>query len=302
MRLARLQQARGERPTGEVVVPGVLTWDELQERLATWDPVRICVGVHGRFWIGPNTLLFPPDWLNLAHERWRTLKARGRRGGGALGIDPAEGGDMTSMAAADLLGLQELRSEQTPDTSVIKGRVVAFAHEWGIDPLNWVFDRGGGGYQLACDLRAAGHAGVRAVGFGESPHLEPHRGLVPIEQRREVMAERYVYLNLRAQMYGELSLLLDPSRPDDTGQPAFALPPPEAGPQYAELRRQLAVMPRLTDGEGRLWLPPKSKRDGRDTRQTLTEILGRSPDEADALALAVHGLLHKGKRQRAWVR
>jgi hypothetical protein len=46
-----------------------------------------------------------------------------------------------------------------------------------------------------------------------------------------------------------------------------------------------------------LTLPPKQRRPGAvGGAPSLTELLGCSPDEADALALAVHALTHRERR------
>ena len=83
-------------------------------------------------------------------------------------------------------------------------------------------------------------------------------------------------------MYGMLSQAVDPA--GDHSQ-VFGIPA-----EYSQLREQLAPIPRLYDEEGRLYLPPKNKRDARDTRATLTELIGHSPDEADALVMALYAL------------
>jgi hypothetical protein len=91
-------------------------------------------------------------------------------------------------------------------------------------------------------------------------------------------------------MYHEASMLFDP-----TGNLAgFGLPA-----EYDELRRQLCPMPKLTDEEGRLRMLPKNKRSSTSREQTLVELIGNSPDEADAFVLAVHGMLHKKTVTRA---
>ena len=93
-------------------------------------------------------------------------------------------------------------------------------------------------------------------------------------------------------------MLLDPLSRDKDGDliPVFAI-----SAEYEELRRQLAVMPKETDEEGRAMMPPKNRKPGQDetNRKTLVELLGRSPDEADALVLAVHGMLHKPQVMKA---
>jgi hypothetical protein len=133
VRLALMQQAAGLKPTGEVIVPGVLPWDEYRKRMATWDKVNICVGIDAQFWKGSSLLLFPPDWLN--HSESLALQLRGqKRQAKAIGIDPAEGGDKTAMAAIDEYGLVELVSKQTPDTSVITGEALAFMRKHNVPP------------------------------------------------------------------------------------------------------------------------------------------------------------------------
>src|SRR5260370_41122549 len=94
----------------------------------------------------------------------------------------------------------------------------------------------------------------------------------------------------------ELSMVLDPVLWKSLEVEIFGLPA-----QYSELRRQLAVMPKETDEEGRAMMPPKNRKPGQDEtkRKTLVEILGCSPDQADALVLAVHGMLHKPQVMKA---
>jgi len=288
IRLALAQQRAGREPDGEVLVQGVLTWDEYLKRRATWDKVRQCVGLDAEFYEGAEVLLFPPEWLNRAEGLAEKLRGTVRHAK-AVGIDPAEGGDKTAMAAVDELGLVELVSKKTPDTSVVTGEALAFMHRHGVAPANVIFDRGGGGKEHADRLRAQGFP-VRTVAFGESVNLDPRRGLVLVEERMVNREERYAYKNRRAEMYGELRQLLDPARVGN----GFALPNWE--PVYVELRRQLSLIPLTYDGEGRLELLPKNRRDG-DTRECLTELLGCSPDEADAVVLGIWGMQNKPMRR-----
>ena len=69
--------------------------------------------------------------------------------------------------------------------------------------------------------------------------------------------------------------------------------------KFPALRQQLAPIPIQYDGEGKIVLPPKYKKDRNSTQITLTELIGHSPDEADALALAVYGLTKKQRRNTA---
>ena len=44
---------------------------------------------------------------------------------------------------------------------------------------------------------------------------------------------------------------------------------------------------------------PKHRRDPNDKTQTLTDLIGHSPDELDSLMLATHAMLHKGTKSSA---
>lgn len=235
---------------------------------------------------GGSDPLFPSNWLERAHRLAAELKGRPRRAK-AIGIDPGEGVSNTTMAAVDEYGLIELASEKTPDTAVTVNKALAFIRRHQV-PANMVaFDRGGGGQQHADQLRERGWP-VRTVAFGETVTPEPKRGLTKLSEVVEQREERYVYKNRRAQMYGELSLLLDPH---GEGGHGFAIPA-----EYAELRRQMAPIPRTYDPEGRLYILPKTRRSATSTEKTLTELIGCSPDELDAVVLAVHALLHREKK------
>jgi hypothetical protein len=82
----------------------------------------------------------------------------------------------------------------------------------------------------------------------------------------------------------------------------FYIPPPDDEP-YVRLRQQLAVMPRLTDQEGRFWMYPKDVKDKTDPTRantpTLVKLIGHSPDEADSFVVGVHRMIHKAFRARA---
>jgi hypothetical protein len=287
VRLARAEERAGKAPSGEVIVPGVITWDEYCKRRATWDPVRQTIGLDGSFYEGAETLLFPPQWLDHAERLAESLRGKPRRAKG-VGIDTGEGVANTAMAAVDELGLIELQSRRTPDTDVICREALAFARKHGLKAADVCFDRGGGGKQHADRLRAMGHE-VRTVAFGESLVGEPQRRPPSLADKLEEREERYAYKNRRAQMYGALRLLLDPTAGDGWAIPA----------EYAELRRQLSPIPLTYDPEGRLMLLPKSKSGG-GSQKTLVELLGCSPDESDAVVLAVHAMQNKVVKPKAW--
>lgn len=281
IQLALAQQAAGIEPTNEEVLPGVITWPLYQHRRRTWDKVRQCVGLDGLFYEGASQLLYPPDWFVTSEERARKINIQARTRAKAMGVDTAEGGDKTCWAIVDEDGLIKLDAFQTPDTNVIVGRTIAYIRQYGIDPKNVVFDQGGGGQQHSDRLRGMGFA-VQDMSFGETATPEPVRHMVTFDQKSHDRRDKFTYKNRRVQMYWYLHLRMDPIAQDGK---VFAIPD-----EYDELRRQMAVMPIRYNEEGTLVLPPKHRRDSKDNRETIEDMLGCSPDETDALVLATFAM------------
>lgn len=290
IRLALAQIAAGQEPTGEQVWPGVMTWDDYQFRLATLKPDRVCVTLQAKFYAGPELMLIPGDWLDRA-ARLAEGRVQARGSKTWMGVDPAEGGDETAWAVVDRGGLLKLVSRKTPDTNIIPAETIRLMNLYEVKPENVAFDRGGGKTH-ADRLRAMGYP-VRTVAFGGAIVLEPKRGMTQFDTKREVVEERGAYADKRGQLYGDLAELLDPVREE-----GFAIPA-----EYAELRRQLEKVPRWTDERGRLFVPPKHAKSGTKEREgvTMMSILGCSPDQADALVLAVHAMRHLHSRNKAGV-
>ena len=290
VRLGETQKRNGEKITNEILVPGVITYRDYKKRRVVFDKVKQCISLDGEFYEGAEVLMFPPEWLNRAEQLYDALKNKNRKAE-AIGVDPAEGGNNTSMYAIDRLGIIEGVSKKTPDTSVIVGEVIAFAQKHGVRGENIYIDDGGGGKQHVDILRGKGYK-VNAVFFGAAATPEKRRGMVKLETRKEEDEVRYVYKNRRIEMYWLLHLLLDPAA-EGAG---FAISSEEV-----KLRQQLAPIPKLTDGEGRLLLPPKHKpatSTGKESMtQTMIDLIGYSPDEADALVLAVFGMQNRSVGQ-----
>jgi hypothetical protein len=178
---------------------------------------------------------------------------------------------------------------KTPNTAEIPRRTLALMKQWGVDPTDVLFDIGGGGKQHADVLREQGYA-VRTIAFGGAPaNPKDYRWKRTRLQRIEADEVQQVYCNRRAEMYGVLRQMLHP----DIQEVPFGIPA-----KYTELRRQLAPIPLLYDGEGRLYLPPKTKRNKAQKQQTMTDLIGCSPDEADSLVLATFGLVFKPVRRK----
>lgn len=289
VRLAMAQKARGESPTGEIIVPGVLPYHEERKRRKTWDKHRQTVSLDAEFYEDETLRMFPAEWIDRAHEIARKL---GRRQGKTMGVDSGEGSANTSWAICDDSGLVEMRSMKTPDTSKIASYTIAFAKEFSIKDVDIAFDRGGGGKQHADYLRARGW-NVVTVGFGESATPPKRRGVAPLSWRVEESETQYTYKNRRAEMYGLTRIAMDPS----ANEKGFAIP---AGTGvYARLREQMEAIPLTYDGEGRIVLPPKNKPGANSQVETLIDLIGYSPDELDALVLGVYKLRRRHRRRKA---
>jgi hypothetical protein len=289
VRLALAEQKAGLEPSNRVVVPGVLTYEEYVKRRKLWDEIQQCVSLDAEFYEGVGVKLFPAEWLNHCEQRARELLGQPRQAK-SIGIDPGEGSANTVMCCGDRLGLIEMVSRKTPNTADITKEAIVFMSKHGVLPEQVFFDRGGGGLQHACVLREKGY-NVKTVFFGEkvAAELKPRGVISTLGVRKDVVEKRTAYKNRRAQMYGEASERCNP----DNGT-VYAIPE-----RYTELRRQLAVMPKWYNDEGVLWLPPKSKKDKDDKTLTIEDLLGCSPDEADAFVLMVYGLTAKTIRQTA---
>lgn len=282
VRYARAEIAEGLEPSDTVVTQGVLPWGEYLKRRTLWDPVRQCVSLDANFYKGSEALLFPPDWLDRAEAIARQLfqQVGLKRQAKAIGCDPAEGGDSSCWSVVDDKGLIELISKKTVDTNVVFHTTIELIEKYDVNPHYVMFDAGGG-KQHADRLREAGYP-VRTVAFGESPSpVDRFRRYKSKDYKINDVEQRQAFKNKRAELYWLLRMMLDPI---ETG---FGI-----SSKWVELRRQLAPMPLLTDGEGKLRMLPKKKAKENSTEMTLVELLGCSPDEADSLVIAVYSMLN----------
>ena len=285
VRLAEIEQNEGRTPSGHEMVPGVMSWREYRYRRETWDKYKQTIGLDAQFYEGAEIKLYPPELLAEAIATHRRLGDRTR--GLTMGVDTGEGGDSTVWTVCDERGVIEQVSTKTADTSVIPARTISLMAQYGVEASRVLFDSGGGGKEHVDVLRAKGYE-VKAIAFGSSPTSADEFALfkrMP-EHRREIKEDREVYRNRRAEMYGEASRVLRGVHPSGIGAEGFGLPA-----EYSELHRQLAVMPKLYDEGGKLYLPPKHRPTASYTGSTLVQMLGCSPDEADSFVLAVFGLV-----------
>jgi len=287
IRLARIQLAKGLEPTGEVIIPGVKPWNEYVKNRELWDPIQQQVSLDAEFPEDEHVKMFPPEWIDRAEE----LAKQGGYGTQAesAGVDSAQGGDNSSFAAANRKALLALDGLKTPDTTHIVDRTVELLRRYPLlRPERIYFDQGGGGYQHACVLRQHGYD-VRTVYFGAAATPEPEPGVVTLDERISHGERRSAYKNKRSELYGIFRKYLNPAEGYNFALPGEVLNRPRAdgGPS---LREQMQAVPLDYNEEGQICIRPKTRRDEKDKRETLTELVGCSPDELDAVALAVYGL------------
>ena len=286
VRYAEAEIAKGLKPSYKLLLPGVIDYKTYKKRRSMFNKALQCTSLDAEFWEEAGALLFPPEWLNVSEARAVELEGLWRQAE-AMGVDTAQGGDNTAFAIVDKMGLMELISMKTPDTSKIVGQTIHLIHRFKLAPEKVLFDLGGGGKQHADTLSSKGY-NVQTVAFGGS--ASPAVQAIPnlsVKQKVSEQEERYAYKNRRAEMYGLLSQAIEPHRqPDGTVSKPFAIPA-----RYYELRRQLSPIPRQYDSEGRLRMIPKNKNTNNSSEVTLYDLLGCSPDEADALVLAYFGTI-----------
>lgn len=287
--LHKLREAREAGVEGPVSaptpMPGILTWMEFLYRMANWDADAIKMRVKGEFLDEGQTLLITPATAERAAQAWWLIMGQ-KRGPYVIGVDVAMGGrDKSVWCVADRLGVVQLLVKDTPNTMLICGVTKNLMAQYNVPGKRVGIDIGGG--KSVCDrLHEIGRL-VQEIAFGTTADNSK------------------VYKNKRAEMYGSLASLMDVSTwsieydlvesDDEDGDDVegevltkssrcFAIPPDDA-----KLREELTAMPRLWDSEGKMFLPPKER--SNDSKQkTIRELIGRSPDRADACAIAAEML------------
>jgi hypothetical protein len=285
VKLGFAEKALGKEPSNRNIIPGVIDYNLYMKRRQLWDPIRQTIGLDAEFYEGAEVRLYPEAWLSASIDFAKTLD-RGRVSTlRTMGIDVGEGSADTVWCIGDMKGIIAMYSEKSVDTSLIPNKTIAYMLRHNIQPYNVIFDRGGGGKQHTDLLRSKGYA-VRSVGFGETV-TDPRmmRRMVTSKDKMHNQEQRYVYKNRRAEMYGMLRNLIMPKLEHEQQITEYGIPG-----EYTTLLEQLRPIPLLYDGEGRMYLPPKDKPTPDYKGITMIDIVGCSPDHADAAVLMAYGL------------
>jgi hypothetical protein len=212
--------------------------------------------LHGDFLAGREDdewQVVPSDWVRIAQARWVDPSSTRMI---ALGVDVAQGGADSSVLAPlhekNVFGKIETRpGRDTPDGPSIANLILKYRRD---------------GAAIAIDTTG---------GWGGSArdHLKTHHQITVVPIVYSAGADgmdpstRLGYANVRAKMYWELRLALDPSKNENV-----ALPPGDR------------ILAQLTASR---WKP----RNGKiviESKEDIRARLGSSPDEADAIVEAWH--------------
>lgn len=284
------------------IIPGQTCFDEWLGLKSHPDPNWVACFAHGHFpgedierqlifgsWITPNVRWWA-RWTGLRRRHEQRL--RDGRGLGssaaarlrrimpieAFGLDVggSKHGDPSVLTVGGRGGILQQHVEQLDDAPAIAEWVVRLAKSYGVslastrEPV--CVDMDGLGWGVGGILS---QMGVRVIEFrgNESPQVEPQR-----------------YVNRRTEAYGEFAKRIDPG-----GQWRGV---PFAIPDDALLHEELRCPEKVYQADGfRFALPPKHPVAGRkQTVQSITERIGRSPDRADSAVYFLEALRHVGIR------
>lgn len=295
VRLALSEIDKGKKPSNKMLIPGVVTYEDYQIRRKTWDPITQTIGLDAEFYEGSDVMLYPKDRINASSQR-AILNTENIPV--SLGVDPASGGDSTSFAESSNTKLVNLESLKTPDTQTIVDIVVTKIERNNLEPKMVNIDSGGGGLQIAHQLRRRGYP-VRVVNFGSAFKMARRAGVAPVKVRDESEEKQKAFKNIRAFLFYLLSLRLDPG----SGYELFDIPEKllkYGVPGNATLREQMEPIPLLFDDKGIIYMLSKSRKSNipgaaKDKQITLTELIGHSPDELEAVLLSLYAQYNKPK-------
>lgn len=235
--------------TGPLPYPQLVTPSWVAERHRAWgaDSVPYQVRVLGDFPTQGDDTLVPLLWVELAMERWEDT-APGEPV--ELGVDVAAyGEDKTVIAVRRGQRVEPLEVYSKKSTTETTGRVKKAASTYGTRVLK--VDEIGIGRGVVDALQDDGFENV-GVNVAEHPN-EPER-----------------FLNLRSELWWNLREHLDPDRARNAR--------PLALPRDDELLADLAGIKYRLNSRGKIQV---------EAKEDMKKRLGRSPDRADAVVLAL---------------
>lgn len=213
----------------------------------------------------PAWQTIPTEWIKAAQARWKPREAKGEMT--ALGLDPARGGvDKTSAARRHGQWFDEMVTAPgivTKDGPCTAAFVVPLVRNGACICVDSI-----GIGSSALDFIVGLNLNVFAVNGSESSHAMTKAGNLRFRNRR-------------AEMYWLLREALDPTNPDP-----IALPPDqELMSDLAAVRYKVVTMGKAAAIQMR-------------SKDEIREVLGRSPDKGDSVAMTfVQGIPAPGSKR-----
>lgn len=253
-------------PHVESLIPGQMDYRKYTQIMSKPNPIERAWSGEGHFPPEDADLqVILPSWLKRPCEEWRTRKDEISITAFGLDLAASEDKDWTVLAAGGPMGIKELYRCRKSSAMQILSWLKGIFLKIGLDPfqdyypiaIDW---QGAGGHVIADLLEENGASIVRIIPQGSAEN-------------------RHLYVNKRAEIYGNLGDRLNP----ESDHPDVFLIPDDA-----ELREELVAHEKVYAADMiRYRLTPKQKiKSGADSKlQSLREILGRSPDSADAVAM-----------------
>ena len=224
------------------------------------DSAEYTARVEGRFPESIGSGLVPPGWFNDAVDRYQSdpdrWESKAREDEWALGLDVGDGRDPHCLAGRRGPLLSWVRVVETKGDRRDDERAVKLASE-AMNEVSGLIrvDRTGVGAGPLGQLSRRFPGSVEGENFGASPEQEADR-----------------FRNRRAEIYWRLR--------ERFRNGTVAIRPPQSDDRHDSLRRlreELAEVRYEIDGKGRIALEAKSQ---------FRQRIGRSPDAADAVAMA----------------
>ena len=264
------------------VLPGLMSYASFKSYVKEKDDYWLTTRLHGLLYEGADVVVLPDEWQDAAYELGDIV------GGDDdlpcwMGVDAAgKGRDLWAWAIANRRRLVHLQTSDTKDTVEGKEITLQLMRQYDIPPCRVAVDATGGyGQSAVVDPLAREGKHVVAVDFGGTPTTKLRKKL---------------YKNMRAELYGEASEWMDPEHretgPDGSPVQSFALDRDDHETRI--LVGELSQIPKMHDGEGKMYLPPKDVPREKPNATCLKHILGHSPDRSDALVLCLW--LMRGRR------
>ncbi|QDV53837.1 hypothetical protein Enr17x_59200 [Gimesia fumaroli] len=281
-------------------IPGQTCYDEFMALLHDSDPLIRNVYALGKFPDqDPDKQVILPEWLVKPirfWRRWNQLWLRASQGNHSLALKildhilPVEGfgldvaasryGDTSVLAVGGRYGIRAIHECQFSDTQQTMEWVLETALIYGINlkqgavpiAIDW-----GGGYG-------------NAVG---DPLKKLNVHVIEVHGNAASDLNTKKYANKRAELYGEAGRRLDPA--GDFRMMPFGLPDNE------RLKAELIAPAKIYSGHDgeKYYITPKGRR-GADENymgKTLREMLGRSPDRADAVVYCLCAIRDQSRRR-----